>query len=186
MTAPQKGLTKLGTQYAELVKSISVLPFFKNTGSYKASEFKNGTIQRVVVESVMTAKFLDSWKKNQEDMCRFLKEASVSDFEALKEMVIRLDAVVTEETAALFDSKDSFLWFGLFASFLDLGLPDDAFISFLAEFAETLHKRPVDGMTYDALCIDQKTGKVKSTKDRSVVAGKMNLLKKLMREYFLE
>ncbi len=41
-------------------------------------------------------------------------------------------------------------------------------------------------MTYDALCIDQKTGKVKSTKDRSVVAGKMNLLKKLMREYFLE
>ena len=187
MTAPQKGLTKLGTQYAELVKSISVLPFFKNTGSYKASEFKNGTIQRVVVESVMTAKFLDSWKKNQEDMCRFLKEeASVSDFEALKEMVIRLDAVVTEETAALFDSKDSFLWFGLFASFLDLGLPDDAFISFLAEFAETLHKRPVDGMTYDALCIDQKTGKVKATKDRSVVAGKMNLLKKLMREYFLE
>ena len=30
MTSPQKGITKLGTEYAELVKAISNMPFFKD------------------------------------------------------------------------------------------------------------------------------------------------------------
>ena len=38
MTSPQKGITKLGTEYAELVKSISNMSFFKDMGGYKISE----------------------------------------------------------------------------------------------------------------------------------------------------
>ena len=68
MTASQRGITKLGTEYAQIVKSISNMPFFKDMGGYKVSEFKNGTIHRVVVESVMAVNYLEDWKKKQEDL----------------------------------------------------------------------------------------------------------------------
>lgn len=185
MTASQKGITKLGTQYAEKVKSISNMPFFKNKGSYKASEFKNGTIQRVVVESVMTANFLDHWKKNQEDMCRFMKEnASPSDFEAFEDMVERLYGVVTEDVSGMFDSKDSFLWFGLFARFIKLGFEDAKFIAFMRAFSESLHSEEAEGVSYDDLCVDKVTGNVKPTKDKSVVTHKIKILERLMLRYF--
>lgn len=185
MTASQKGITKLGTQYAEMVKSISNMSFFKSTGGYKVSEFKNGTIHRVVVESVMTANFLDHWKKNQEDMCRFMKEnASPAHFEAFEDMAARLDRVVTEDVSGMFDSKDSFLWFGLFARFQKLGLEDEKFIAFLRAFSSSLHSRNVDGISYDDLCVDKVTGNVKSTKDKFIVIHKIKILESLMREYF--
>ena len=185
MTASQKGITKLGTKYAEMVKSISNMPFFKNTGGYKVSEFKNGTIHRVVVESIMTANFLDHWKKNQEDMCRFMKEnASPTHFEAFEDMAARLEQVVTEDVSGMFDSKDSFLWFGLFARFLELGLEDTEFIVFMREFSRSLHSRDVNGTTYDDLCVDKITGNAKSTKDKFIVTHKIKILESLMHQYF--
>jgi len=185
MTASQKGITKLGTQYAEMVKSISNMSFFKNSGGYKVSEFKNGTIHRVVVESIMTANFLSHWKKNQEDMCRFIKEnASPSDFEAFEDMAARLEQVITEDISGMFDAKDSFLWFGLFARFLKMGLEDGEFSAFMREFSRTLHSSEVNGTTYDDLCVDKITGNAKSTKDKFIVTHKIKILESLMHQYF--
>ena len=177
MTAPQKGITRLGEEYAGMVKSISSMSFFKDMGGYKVSEFKNGTINRVVVESVMAANFLEDWKKKQEDMCGYIKDnATTTDFDNFEDMVGRLEKVVTDDVAEMFDSKDSFLWFGLFARFIQADNDDKKFIEFMAEFTQSLHSKKIDGVSYDEL-------NGKSTKDKNVVLGKMGHLEKLMYEF---
>ena len=177
MTVPQKGITRLGEEYAGMVKSISSMSFFKDMGGYKVSEFKNGTINRVVVESVMAANFLEDWKKKQEDMCEYIKDnATTTDFDNFEDMVGRLEKVVTDDVAEMFDSKDSFLWFGLFARFIQADNDDKKFIEFMAEFAQSLHSKKINGVSYDDL-------NGKSTKDKNVVFGKMEHLEKLMYEF---
>lgn len=177
MTASQKGMTRLGEEYAGMVKSISNMSFFKDMGGYKVSEFKNGTINRVVVESVMAAKYLKDWKKKQEDMCEYVKDhASCSDFDDLEDLVGRLEKVMTNEVSDMFDSRDSFLWFGLFARFVKLGAKDEKFIEFMKEFARSLHSKKIDSVSYDDL-------NGKSTKDKKVVIGKMEHLEKLLCEF---
>lgn len=177
MTTSQKGITRLGEEFALMVKSIAGMPFFKDLGGYKVSEYRNGTINRVAVESIMASFFLNDWKKRQEDMCDFLRDhASMNHLERFEDMIERLSAVMTEEVSDMFDSKDSFLWFGLFSEFSHLGLGDGEFISFMAEFRRSLHSRPVNGITFDVL-------NGKSTKDKNVVIAKMKHLGRLMGEF---
>lgn len=178
MSPSQKGITRIGEEYAQMVKAISNMPFFRECGGYKVSEFKNGTIQRVVVESVMAVNFLEHWKKKQEDMCEYIKEHAVSaDFDNFENLVHRLEKVMTEEVSDLFDSRDSFLWFGLFARFVKKEAEDKRFIEFMAAFAKTLHHKKTEGISFDDL-------NGKSTKDKNVVLNKMKHLERLMYEYF--
>ena len=184
MSKAQKGITRLGEEFAALVKSISAMPFFREKGGYKVSEAKNGTLERVVVESVMASKYLDEWKKEQESICEYLKDKATSeDFDNFEDMVERLDKVITEDVSDMFNSKDRFLWFGLFARFINTGEDDKRFVEFMAEFTQSLHSKEVDGITFDELCIDTKTGNTRSTKDKYIVIPKMELLEKLMTEY---
>lgn len=178
MNTAQKGTVKLGTEYAEMVKSISAMPFFRDIGGYKVSEFKNGTINRVVVESVMAANFVEDWKKKQEDMCEYIKNnATSTEFDNFEDMIGRLEKVVTEDVADMFDSKDSFLWFGLFAKFIKMEDSEDKrFIEFMAEFHQSLHSKKIKEISFDDL-------NGKSTKDKNVVVGKMRHLEKLMCEF---
>lgn len=177
MSASQKGITRLGEQFAAMVKSISAMPFFKEQGGYKVSEGSNGTVNRVVVESVMAANFLSDWKKKQEDMCEFMKENATTEmFDDFEDMVGRISKVGTEETLSMFDSKDSFIWFGLYARFVDTGIEDEKFIDFMAEFSQSLHSKKVGDISYDEL-------NSKSTKDRAVVIAKIDILEKLMNEH---
>lgn len=177
MSASQKGITRLGEEFASIVKSVSGMPFFKDLGGYKVSEGNNGTVNRVVIESVMSANFLNDWKKKQEDMCEYMKEnATVECFEDFEDMVGRITNVGTEEVFNMFDSKDSFLYFGLFARFVNSGLDDERFIEFMAEFSQSLHSKDIDGVTFDDL-------NGKSTKDKNVVISKINHLEKLMNDY---
>lgn len=177
MTVSQKGLTRLGEKFATMVKSISGMPFFRDYGGYKVSEGGNGTVNRVVVEIVMAANFLEHWKKKQEDMCEFIKDnATAEDFDSFEDLVERITRAGTEETFNMFDSKDSFMWFGLFARFVKTGFGDSRFIEFMAEFSRSLHRREINGKSFDDL-------NGKATKDKAVVLNKINHLEKLMNEY---
>lgn len=179
MTPAQKGIASLGTDYASLVKSISAMPFFKDKGGYKVSEFRNGTIDRIVIESVMAANFLNDWKKGQEEMCVYIRENATSgQFENFEEMVERLEKVVTEDISEMFNAKDSFLWFGLFARFVKTGFADQKFIEFMAEFKRSLHSKKINGESFDHLM-----DKAKSTKDKGIIVRKLNLLETLMLDY---
>lgn len=184
MTKAQKGITKIGTEFAEMVKSISKMSFFRDKGGYKVCEFNNGTIDRVVVESVMSANYFDEWKKDLEDQCKYIKDNATTEiFDEFEDMVGRLEKVVTDDVADMFDSKDSFLYFGLFAKFVNTGLDDEKFVEFLAEFSQSLHNKTINGVTYDELCINKNTGKAYGTKDKYVVTPKMEILETLMKEY---
>lgn len=177
MSASQKGITRLGEEFASIVKSISGMPFFKDMGGYKVSESSNGTINRVVIESVMAANFLEDWKKRQEDMCEYIKNnATVECFDNFEDMVNRISQAGTEEVFNMFDSKDSFIYFGVFARFVDTGLDDERFIEFMTEFSQSLHSMEINGITFDEL-------NGKSTKDKSVVINKINHLEQLMNSY---
>ncbi len=178
MTSPQKGIMKLGTEYAEIVKSISNMPFFKDIGGYKVSEFKNGTINRVVVESIMTANYFDNWGK-LDNMCKYIKENSdTTVFDNFEDMVERLEKVVTDDVSDMFDSKDSFLWFGLFAKFIKTQTDDRKFIEFMTEFGQSLHKKTLHGISFDNILEESS-----STKDKGIVTKKMNHLELLMNNY---
>lgn len=184
MTKSQKGITRLGEEFASIVKSISAMPFFRETGSYTVKEANNGTLDRVVVESLMASKYLDEWKKEQEKMCDFLKENATSeDFDDFKDMVERLNRVMTDEVSEEFNSTKSFLYFGLYARFRNTGEDDKKFIDFVAEFARSLHKKKIDGISYDSLCINPKTGNYMGTKDKNMVCKKIELMETLMNEY---
>lgn len=177
MSASQKGITRLSEEFASMVKSISGMPFFKDLGGYKVSESSNGTINRVVVESVMAANFLEDWKKRQEDMCEYIKDnATVECFDNFEDMVSRISQAGTEEVFNMFDSKDSFIYFGLFARFVKFGLDDKRFIEFMTEFSQSLHGAEINGITFDEL-------NGKSTKDKNVVISKITHLEKLMNQY---
>ena len=184
MSKSQKGITRIGEEFAVLVKEISAMPFFREGKGYKESEAKNGTLNRVVIESVMASRYLSHWSKQQENICEYLREnASEEDFREFQNLVICLNSVITEEVWALFDSKNSFLWFGLYSRFRKTTHPDAAFIEFMSSFSEKLHEKSIDGVNFDDLCRDSKTGKVKATKDKYIVLAKMELLEKLMLEF---
>lgn len=179
MTASQKGLTRLGEEFALKVKSISNMAFFRDCGDYKASEFRNGTINRVVLESIMTAHFIDSWKKGLNDMCDFIRDNATSDqFDELEDSIDRITTIFSEDVTEMFTSKDSFLWFGLFSRFSTLEVEDHKFIDFMAAFKNDLHSKEINGVSYDEL--NEKS----STKDKNIVLNKMKCLEDLMLDYF--
>lgn len=177
MSVAQKGITHLGEPYAKCVKMIAEKPFFKDMGNYRICEFVNGTMDRVVTESIMTLYFLPDWKKKNEDICAYLKEhASMEEFEGFAEIVDRLASVVTRDVKSLFQSRDSFLWFGLFGRFMKTGKEDAEFILFMQEFQTSLHEKAIHGVCFDSL-------NEKSTKDKRIVIQKLDLLECLMLEF---
>ena len=180
MNAPQKGIIRLGEQFATLVKGISAMPFFKEKANYTVRESINGTINRVVVESIMSTNFLDDWKKNQEKMCEFLREnATEETFDNFEDMVNRITKVADDITFDKFNSKDSMVWFGLFGRFINTGFDDEKFVEFVAEFSQSLHSKKVNDISYDDI-----VESTKSTKDKNVIVAKIEILEYLMKEYF--
>lgn len=185
MSSSHKGIIRLGEDFARMVKSISAMPFFKERGGYTVSEAKgtNGAINRVVIESIMSSNYLNEWKKSQEEACDFLRENATQEiFENFEDVVDRLTNVCTDEVAQMFDSKDSLLYFGLFARFNNTGLDDKKFVEFMAEFSRSLHNKEIDGVTYDSLCV-KEDGAFTSNKDKNVAISKIGIIEKLMNEY---
>lgn len=184
MNTQQKGIISLGEHFASLVKGIAAMPFFKEMGNYTVKECNNGTTNRVVVESIMANNFLDDWKKDQSEICEFLKEnANEEIFDNFEELVNRLSKIIDEETLEKFNSKDSFIWFGLFGRFVNICDDDKKFIEFMAEFSQSLHSKEINGISFDSLCFDKETGKSRSTKDKYIVVDKINLLVKLLEDF---
>lgn len=180
MNTQQKGIIRLGERFASLVKGISAMPFFKEMGNYTVRECNNGTINRVIVESIMTTNFLEDWNKDQSAICEFLKDnASEETFDNFEELVNRLSKVVdnNDEILEEFNSKNSFIWFGLFGRFVNNCDNDEKFIEFMAEFGQPLHK------AFEEIEYDENGKKKHSTKDKTIVYEKMNKAIELMNEF---
>ena len=184
MSKSQKGIIMVGEEFASIAKSISAMPFFKDCGNYSTPDTKNGTIERVVVESVMISNFSDHWNKDLQTICDYIKDnATIEMFDEYEDMVDRLTNAGTDEVFEMFNSRDSFIWFGLFSRFIKTGIDDIKFIEFMSEFNKSLRNKCVNGTSYEDLCVDKSTGKAKSSKDKRIVLSKIELLENLMNDY---
>lgn len=178
MNIAQKGFTKVGKVFAEIIKDIAAMPFFRDYGGYINSAARNGTYERVIIESIMNINFLDEWTKDQEKMCEYLRDnANENMFSNFEDMVDEITEYGNDEIFNMFNAKNSFLYFGLYARFKSLNKPTDEFIKFMEELNRSLHSKKIDNVSFDDL-------EEKSTKDRNIVKTKMDLLAKLMADYF--
>lgn len=181
MNVSQSGWLGLEESYAEYVDKILKMDFFKvdcDKSSYSNTNIKNGSLRRVIIEAIMTSKYLNHFDKDFGKMCIYLTEnANESVFIDFYLTLEKLSNVLKGDTSDIFNNKNSFLWFALFDKFIEYGVEDNKFNDFIQEFKETLHSKEIDGVTYD--CLNGQKG----TKDRSSVTKRFNHLLTLMREY---
>lgn len=181
MNKAQNGWLGLEESFAEFVENIAKMQFFQPEfigSTYTKNSNTSGTIRRIIVESIMVSDFIDDFG-DFDKMCEFLsEEASDSNFTEFYSLVERLTAICnTKECASLFDTKDSFLWFGLFSRFVKIEMNDQKFADFMNEF-ESLRNIKIDGESFNDILL-----KSKSTKDKGIVIKKINHLEKLMNEF---
>lgn len=181
MNVSQSGWLGLEESYAEYVDKILKMDFFKvdcDKSSYSNTNIKNGSLRRIVIEAIMTSKYLSHFDKDFRKMCEYLSEnANESVFIDFYLTLEKLSNVLRGDTSDIFNNKNSFLWFALFDKFSEYDIEDDKFNGFIQEFKETLHNKEIDGITYD--CLNGQKG----TKDRSSVTKRFNHLLTLMKEY---
>lgn len=181
MNVSQSGWLGLEESYAEYVDKILKMDFFKvdcDKSSYSNTNIKNGSLRRIIIEAIMTSKYLSHFDKDFGKMCAYLTEnANESVFIDFYLTLEKLSNVLRGNTSDIFNNKNSFLWFALFDKFLEYNIEDDKFNGFIQEFKETLHNKEIDGITYD--CLNGQKG----TKDRSSVTKRFNHLLTLMKEY---
>jgi len=128
----------------------------------------------------MASDFIDGFG-SFDKMCQFLsEEACDSNFTDFYVLVERLTSVCNREVSGLFNTANSFLWFGLFSRFTQLGTgtEDKRFIGFMEEFIKSLHSKKINGESYDDILENNK-----NTKNKDVVKHKMEHLEKLMYGY---
>lgn len=181
MTVAQNGWTGLDEDFAQLVDNILKMDFFQadsGISAYRESNLKSGMMRRMIVESVMAINYLDSYNKDFRKMCEYLsKEANDAVFTDFYSLIERLGSISDKRIADIFNIKDSFLWFALFDRFTKLDIEDKKFVDFVIQFKGKLHSKAVRGISFDQL-------NEKSTKDKSIVIGKLNCLETLMKNYF--
>ncbi len=178
MNSNQKAFTYID-KYAREIRNILDSRFFLDCGAYTEKERSKGVLERVILESIMCMFHFDHWKKQPKQVANFLNENSnVDEFEKFQAVIERLESIITEDLRDLFSSKDSFIWFTIFNKFGELGFEDRKFAEFLRAFKGGLRTEVVGETTYTEL--DENRG----TKDKAVISAKLNLLTKLMCQYF--
>jgi len=178
MNIAQRAFTYVDN-YAREIRNILSRPFFIECKGYTNNERKNGTLERVIMESVMCMFHLDNWKKGKQ-IGEYLNEyATMEEFKILNQNLERLEKVATNEMDSVFTSKDSLLWFTLFHKFTITGLSDWKFAEFVSSFNNKLYAKEINGSSFEALDKDRN----RSTKDKAVIVEKLDILEMLMCEY---
>lgn len=178
---------------AKYVKSLSNHAFFSDCANFSMAAEKNGTVNKVVSESIMLLNFFDSWKTNAKKVGKYLNDNATKEmFEKFEGYLDRLLQVVTPETGKLFSPKNAFMWFKLFDIFNSYGLRDEEFASFLFHFdelknieVEVAHNYKLyDGESTNVISFDT-LDKSRSTKDKGIVSDKLHILETIMTEFLL-
>lgn len=181
MNKAQNGWLGLDEEFAELTQNILKMDFFKadcKKSKYSASNVTSGALRRMLVETIMVSEFMDDYTSDFGRICEYLTEnADQGMFIDLYVKMDRLNNLLGEETAELFNVKNSFLFFTLFNKFTKLNLEDEKFDDFLCAFQSDLHSKEINGESFDSL--NEESG----TKKKGLIIKKLNLLETLMREY---
>lgn len=178
---------------AKYVKELSGHAFFNDCANYSDTADKNGTVDKVVSESIMGLNFFDSWNKDARKIGKYLNSNATEEmFDNFRGYLDRLLTVITPQTGKLFSSKNALIWFMLFDRFTKKGYPDEKFQLFLEHYGE-LKKIKVNvsheyelikgsGEYTDTLSFAELDG-CKSTKDKGVIEDKLHILETVMDDF---
>ncbi len=176
MNTAQKAFTYINN-FARKTREVLSRQFFIECTGYSNTERKSGTMERVVMETVMCMFHMDNWKKGKQ-IGEYLNEySSMEEFEVLNQEIGQLEKIMTDDLYSIFTAKDSFIWFALFHRFTYAGLDNEKFAEFLAAYQKELHTREVNGLLFAT--VDKGRG----TKDKTVIRNKLMILETLMCEY---
>lgn len=179
MNTDQRAFTYID-RYAGRIRQIAESRFFLECSSCSEWDKTKGGIERIIVETLMCMNHFEDWKKQPKALCQYLNaSASEEEFTVLAQHVRRLERIITADTKDIFNKKDSFLFLTLFDKFSGLGTEDIRFAEFLGKFKKNLRavRRNKKGLLFDEI------GKGLSTKDKPVVADKLEMLEELMLEF---
>lgn len=182
MNPSQKSLTYIG-KYADEIKRIKdTNRFLMDCTVLSESEKKKGIWERSISESVMGINHFDDWKKTPKDMCDYLNyNSSEEEYKCIEGYFDRLipycDKIENSEVAALFTSKNLFIWMMVFDKFSKLCISDDKFGEFLNAFVSDLKFKTLNGEDWNSIDADRHT------KDKSLIAKKIEYIMFLMNDF---
>ena len=179
MNTDQKAFTYID-KFAGRIREILNSRFFVECNNYSEKDKTNGAVERIIVEAMMCMNHFDNWKTQAKAACKYLNDnAAEKEFDDFADNLHRLENIVTNDIKDVFNKKDSFIFLTLFDRFIRLGVEDIRFTEFLRKFNENLRlvKRNEKGLLFDEIDKDA------STKDKQVIADKLDMLENLMNEF---
>lgn len=182
MNTDQKAFTYID-RFAGQIRRIMDTRFFVECNNYSEKDKTKGVIERIIVETMMCMNHFENWKSQAKAACKYLNDhATEEEFEQFASNIHRLENIVTEDIRGVFNKKDSFVFLTLFDRFVKLGEKDAKFAAFLRHFNRELRlaKRNEKGLLFDE--IDREL----STKDRQVIADKLDMLEGMLTEFLQE
>lgn len=183
MNTDQKAFTYID-KYAGKIHKIVNESFFVECKALSDNDKNKGVVERVVVETLMCSNHFNNWKTDAKNACKYLNNcATEEEFDNLVDELNRLDKVISTDVRELFNKKDCFIFLTLFDKFTKLGFDDNKFVKFLRKFNNELRGtvKNKNGLLFDD--IDKGYDKKKSTKDKQVVADRLEMLEDLLFEY---
>lgn len=182
MNAAQKAFTYIG-KYADEIKRIKdTNRFLMDCTMLSENEKEKGIWERVISECVMGIYHYENWKRTPKDMCDYLNEnSSEQEYKNIevyfKRLIPYCDKIDESEVAALFTSKNLFIWMMVFNRFTNLHISDDRFGEFLKAFVNSLKFKEIDGEDWGKIDSDR------NTKDKSLINRKIDYIINLMNEF---
>ena len=179
MNTDQKAFTYID-KFASRIREIMDSRFFVECNNYSEKDKTKGVVERIIVETMMCMNHFENWKSQAKTACKYLNDnATEEEFERFADNLHRLENIVTDDIKDVFNKKDSFIFFTLFDKFVRLGIDDEKFAEFLRDFQRKLRL----GKRNDKELLFDEIDKDASTKDKQVIADKLNMLEKLMNEF---
>ena len=169
--------------FAREIREITENSFFKDVYTCSHNDRKNGTIERVVGDTVLLCNYPDQYKKDTKVGFKWLNEnGTIHDFNSVNDLLTRLTASVGDmvEARLLFNSKHTHIFVAAFKAFSEMGRNDKEFGEFLHWFLKGGNDTEIDGKAWNALGIGR------STRDSGVVHAKIDYLVALVEQYTKE
>lgn len=180
MNTAQKAFTYIDS-YAREIRHITENRFFSDVYSSSQKGRINGTFERISGDIVLLCNYPNKYRKDTKLEFKWLNEnAALCDFESVDSLLTRLTASIepTKEIRTLFNGKNTSAFVTAFKAFTETGRKDKEFGAFLKWFVDGGSDTEIDGKTWKTLDISH------STRDSSIVHGKIDYLVAVMEQYF--
>lgn len=177
MNNNQQALTYC-SEFASDIRNITNGRFFKEIFNNSKSR-TNGVFERTVVDMMLLCYYREQYKKDAKKGFKWLNEnGTLLDFKNLAELLDKLSDTVTltDSNKELFDGKNVHITAAAFKEFSDR-FDYREFGKFLEWFVTDGKETIVNGLTWEELKGNR------STRDNSVINGKIDYFKAVIEEY---